>query len=262
MNTDTPLPQEEPAGENPPDGAIIDYYLVDNANEVVLDITDAAGKLIRHYSASDTMYKIPAVNIPLYWIRPQQILSAKKGSHRFTWDMRYAPLNLPASYPIAAIYKNTEPDATAPFAMPGNYTVTLTVNGIKYRQPLTITMDPRVKTAKPALQKQHDLSVICYEGRKQCLDALNKIRQFRSQLKDQIGTRPSAKGKDDELVLMETGLPGGEGTSFSKLNNSFATLLNIMQDADVAPTSRVIKAVNEAQSNLKWLMTKLSLFKL
>jgi photosystem II stability/assembly factor-like uncharacterized protein len=262
MNTDTPLPQEEPAGENPPDGAIIDYYLADKANEVALDITDAGGKLIRHYSSRDTMYKIPAVNIPLYWIRPRQILSAEKGSHRFTWDMRYAPLNLPVSYPIAAIYKNTEPDATAPFVMPGNYMVTLTVNGTKNTQLLTITMDPRVKTGKPALQKQHDLSVICYEGRKQCLEALNKIRQFRSQLKDKIGTAPAAKGKDDELVLMETGLPGGEGTSFNKLNNSFAALLNIMQDADVAPTSQVVKAVNEAQSNLKWLMNKLDQFKL
>jgi photosystem II stability/assembly factor-like uncharacterized protein len=262
MNTDTPIPQEEPAGENPPDGAIIDYYLADKANEVVLDITDVNGKVIRHYSSRDTMYKIPGVNIPFYWIRPQQILSAEKGSHRFTWDMRYAPLNLPASCPIAAIYKNTDPDATAPFVMPGSYTVTLTVNGIKHTQLITITMDPRVKTAKPALQKQHDLSVICYEGRKQCLDALNKIRQLRSGLKDKIGTEPSAKGKDDELVLMETGLPGGQGTSFSKLNNSFATLLNIMQDADVAPTSQVIKAVNEAQSNLKWLMNKLAQFKM
>jgi hypothetical protein len=85
---------------------------------------------------------------------------------------------------------------------------------------------------------------------------------LRSGLKDKIGTEPSAKGKDDELVLMETGLPGGQGTSFSKLNNSFATLLNIMQDADVAPTSQVIKAVNEAQSNLKWLMNKLAQFKM
>jgi photosystem II stability/assembly factor-like uncharacterized protein len=251
MSTDTPLPQEEPAGENPPDGAIADYYLTNNAKEVSLDIIDAKGKLIRHYSNKDTMYKVPNVNIPLYWIRPQQILSAEKGAHRFTWDMRYAPLNIPATYPIAAIYKNTEPDATAPFVMPGNYTVKLTVEGKVLSQPLIIKMDPRVKINNVDLQKQYDLSMICYEGRKQCLDALSEIRQMRSKLKDKIAVRPEAKGEDDVLSLLETGLPGAEGSSFNKLNSSFAALLNILQDADVTPTAQVVKAVKENQTILR-----------
>jgi hypothetical protein len=76
MWPDTPLPQEEPAGQNPPDGAAIDYYLSEDAKDVSLTITDSKGNLIRHFSNHDTMYKIPALNIPLYWIRPQQILSA------------------------------------------------------------------------------------------------------------------------------------------------------------------------------------------
>src|ERR1700744_3130818 len=93
MNTDTPLPQEEPAGENPPDGAIIDYYLpADAAGPVTLDIMDAAGKAIRHYSSTDTLYATPDVNIPPYWIRPQQLLSAKAGAHRFLWDLHCQPL--------------------------------------------------------------------------------------------------------------------------------------------------------------------------
>src|SRR4030095_11152449 len=83
MNPDTPLPQEEPGGQNPPDGAIINYYLQEEANAISLDLFDSRGKLIPHYSNNDTAYKIPAVNIPLYWIRSQQILSSKKGSHRF-----------------------------------------------------------------------------------------------------------------------------------------------------------------------------------
>lgn len=66
MNTDTPLPPEEPAGENPPDGAIIDYYLNNNADEVQLDILNDKGTLMRSFSSKDTLYKIPDVNIPLY----------------------------------------------------------------------------------------------------------------------------------------------------------------------------------------------------
>ncbi|MCZ0211706.1 hypothetical protein OZK63_40815, partial [Streptomyces sp. UMAF16] len=65
MNTDTPLPQEEPAGKNPPDGAIIDYYLPNNySGTVTLTIKDAAGKMIRTYASTDTPYAIPKVNIP------------------------------------------------------------------------------------------------------------------------------------------------------------------------------------------------------
>jgi hypothetical protein len=261
MNTDTPLPPEEPAGENPPDGAIIDYYLPGDANEIYLDIVDANGRTIRHYSNKDTMYKVPPVNIPQYWIRPQQMLPGEKGAHRFTWDMRYTPLNVPASFPIAAVHNNTAPAETSPFAMPGKYTAVLGVNGRRYSQPLTIAMDPRVKTSKIALQKQHDLSVTCYEGRKQCMQVLAEIRQLRAQIKNRVGTDGDAKAKDDMLVLFETGLPNGEGASFNKLNNSFATLLNILQEADVTPTSQATNAVNETQSMLKELLRRFGQFK-
>ena len=96
MNTDTPLPPDEPAGQNPPDGAIIDYYLNDNVvGSVTLDISDAHGNIVRHFSSEDKPYDIPKVNIPLYWIRPQEILSTKAGSHRFIWDLHYTPLHVP-----------------------------------------------------------------------------------------------------------------------------------------------------------------------
>lgn len=167
LNPDTPLPPDEPAGQNPPDGAMIDYYLKQEVTgEVTLDIVDNKGKVIRHYSSNDTLYKISEVDIPLNWIRPQQILSAEAGSHRFLWDMHYAPLDLPPSYPISAIYKNTAPQPTSPWVMPGNYTVKLFANGETFSQPLVIKMDPRVKTSLPELQKLHDLALQCYENRK------------------------------------------------------------------------------------------------
>ncbi len=181
MNTDTPLPTEEPAGENPPDGAVIDYYLNNNEEEVQLDIINDKGTLIRSYSNKDTLYNIPDVNIPLYWIRPQQILSAKQGAHRFLWDMKYTPLNIPVEYPMTAVIHNTAPVVTAPWVMPGNYTVKLTVKGKVYTQNLTIKMDPRVKTPIAQLQKQHDLSVICYEGRKKSMVKFPEIaRKFNT----------------------------------------------------------------------------------
>ena len=163
LNTDTPLPPEEPAGENPPDGALIDIFLKEDAQTaLVVEILNAQGKIIRTYSSKDTMYTVPPVNVPDYWIKPQQILSAKAGMQRFSWDMRYQPLNEPASFPISAVKGNTTPDPTSPWVMPGQYTVRMKVNGKQFEQPLKVVMDPRVKTTMKDLQRQHDLSVICY----------------------------------------------------------------------------------------------------
>jgi len=269
MWTDTPLPQEEPAGQNPPDGAIIDYYLKENMKEVSIDITDSKGKLIRHFNSKDTMYKIPPVNIPLYWIRPQQILSAEKGAHRFIWDLHYERLNITPSYPIAAIYKNTAPNETSPWVIPGNYFVHLTVDGEIANQPLVVKMDPRVKTSVADLQKQHDLSVQCYEGRKKCIEVLNEIRIYRAKLKSQMINPPSnladeLNRKDKEASALENTPQAGpsvaldvsQASSFGRLNNNFASLQNTLQEADMPPTTQTIKAVGDAQKQLNELLKK------
>ena len=248
-NTDTPLPPDEPAGQNPPDGAIIDYYLKDKANgEVTLEIIDAKGNVVRHYSSNDTLYKIPAVDIPLYWIRPQQILSGEAGSHRFIWDLHYTPLNLPASYPIAAIYKNTAPESTSPWVMPGNYTVRLKVNNETFSQPLIIKMDPRVKTSATDLQKQHDLSMVCYEGRlriskisKETVSVHNQIKELLSKSKDDL--HASLSSLDEKIINIENAKTKDKSKAFSQVNNSFASLFGILQESDMPPTKRTIESV-------------------
>jgi len=205
MNTDTPLPPEEPAGENPPDGAMIDYYLNNNsASTVKLEILNTKGELIRTFTSKDTLYTIPEVNIPLYWIRPQQILAANAGAHRFLWDMKYEPLNVPAAYPMKAIIHNTPPDATAPWVMPGTYKIRLTVDGQMQEQPITITMDPRVKTSTVQWQRQHDLSMICYEGRKKSMNKFPAIYQKFTGLFNILENTEMAPTSQTEKAVKET----------------------------------------------------------
>ena len=258
-NTDTPLPPDEPAGQNPPDGAVIDYYLKDKANsEVTLEIIDAKGNVVRHYSSNDTLYKIPEVDIPLYWIRPQHILSGGAGSHRFIWDLHYTPLNIPASYPIAAIYKNTAPESTSPWVMPGNYTVRLKVNNETFSQPLIIKMDPRVKTSATDLQKQHDLSMVCYEGRlrilktsKETVSVHNQIKELQSQSKDDM--HASLSSLDEEIINIENAKTKDKSKGFSQINNSFASLFARLQESDMPPTSATIESVRSSKKDFEQL---------
>ncbi len=216
MYPDTPVPQEEPAGQNPPDGAIINYYLNSDAANVLLEILDSKGNMIRRYSSSDTLYTIPRNNVPPYWIRPQQILSGKAGSHRFMWDMHYQPLNLPATYSISATYMNTAPEPTSPWVMPGTYTARLTVDGKTYNQSFIVKMDPRVKTSSKDLAAQHDLSIICYNYMKRCMEALK-----------------------------ETGLATEKTTELRRFQGVFSSLQNILQDSDLPPTTQTIAAVKD-----------------
>jgi hypothetical protein len=255
MNSDTPLPQEEPAGQNPPDGAIIDYYLpADAKGGATLEILDAKGAVVRSYSSSEPADVIPPQNIPLYWIRPQQRLSAAEGAHRFFWDLHYAPLALPPSYPIAAIYQQTAPDPTSPWVLPGTYSVRLTVNGASITKPLVVTMDPRVKAPAAAIKLQHDLSLTCYRGRIDAMALLREVRNLRAQIKDRssaAGDSAAAilKALDARLGIFESAAP--EGKSIGALNGAFASVLNILHDADRQPTSQAIAAVASTERNFK-----------
>jgi photosystem II stability/assembly factor-like uncharacterized protein len=236
MNPDTPLPPEEPAGQNPPDGAVINYYIKDKATSpVTLEITDAAGKLVRRYSSDEKPYTIPDVNLPAYWLRPQQLLSGEAGAHRFMWDMHYPPLDVPPAYPIAATYHQTAPDPTSPWVTPGTYTIKLTVNGKTYAQPLTIIMDPRVKTGAVALKQQHDLSLEAYEGRKQVLLMQKEVSALESQAKT-----------DAQKKSLETAK-----NSLAGLSRTFSALFGVLQDTDMPATSQAIASVGQAQVSLK-----------
>ena len=128
---------------------------------MTLEILDAVtGEVFRKYSSADPDDPpVPGRNIPDYWIRPQQKLSAAPGLHRFVWDVRYAPPEVDSfTYPISAVAHNTPKDPQGMFVLPGTYQVRLTVGGRTYRQAVVVRMDPRVKTSVADLALQYKLS--------------------------------------------------------------------------------------------------------
>jgi photosystem II stability/assembly factor-like uncharacterized protein len=252
MYPDTPLPADEPAGKNPPDGAIIDYYLSANStSEVTLDITTHSGGLIRHYSSKDTMYKIPPVNIPLYWVRPQQILSADSGSHRFLWDMRYTPLNVAPEYPISATVGETAPAPTSPWVKPGFYIVTLTVNGQKYAQTIEIKMDPRVKTLIPSIMQQFDLASICYVDRKNTVEGLKEMANIKTAIQTMLPHCTPALSD-----TLKTFLRNCDSLKLDRIDYKLKVLFDAINGVDAAPTSQCVDAVKATDADYKIIWVK------
>jgi photosystem II stability/assembly factor-like uncharacterized protein len=257
LNTDTPPPPDEPAGENPPDGAMIDYFLAENESApVTLEIKDSKGGLVRRYSSTDAPI-LPDPNklrIPGYWVRAPQPLSSGRGMQRFLWDMHYTPLpGIDPDYPMAAIYRQTPPRATSPWAMPGDYTVALTVSGKSYAQPLKLQLDPRVKASTTDLQEQFDFSRRLHDLRTM-LEPIGKsfdaiIKQL-FKLKEQAPSDEVTKSVDAfEKKLKDLGPPNPRPEAPPALHvlESVKSLFGEIEGVDAAPTPKIKAAVADLE---------------
>jgi photosystem II stability/assembly factor-like uncharacterized protein len=273
VNTDTPLPPEEPVGKNPPDGAILNYWLkTAPSGAVTLEIFDSAGKLVRRFSSADKIEPIneKELSIPSYWVRQPQPLPAAAGMQRFVWDLHYPAPEGPQSYPIAAIYKDTAPEPKGPWVMPGEYTVKLTTGGKTYMQPLKVRMDPRIKTPAEALKLQYDLSMQCYEGANQARQAQVEIRSLRAQIKtlaERLGKNPTATSLaefDKKIAALEgaggAGARGGMAPvgagepTLGRVASEMGSLMGLLQGADMTPTTQATTACEQTFKAFNGLM--------
>jgi photosystem II stability/assembly factor-like uncharacterized protein len=271
--TDTPLPPEEPAGQNPPDGAMIDYFLkASSSAPVTLEIIDASGKVVRHFSSADKPEVVnpKELNVPMYWVRPARVLSAAAGMHRFVWNLHYPePDVLAHEYPISATYHDTPRYPLGAAVLPGQYSVILSVDGKKYTQTLDMRMDPRVKTSAEDLRRQFDLDQKIADALHKDYEAVQQVRSVRAQIKWlQRGKYANSAASSTALdaaakvaAELETkaaaleGEEGGrylstpEGRSLVRLNGGFNTLVSGLDTADAAPTtqqSAMFEELNQA----------------
>ena len=272
-NTDTPLPPEIPAGQNPPDGAMFDYWIKGAAQKVVLEVSDSAGKLVRRFASDDKPEPIDEkeLNVPTYWIRSERALSAEPGMHRFVWDMHYpAPDALERDYPISAVYRDTPRSPLGPPILPGGYTVKLTVDGDTHVQSLNVKMDPRVKASPSDLQAQFALEMKIVDAMHRDFVTLTQVRNLRASLKNlqqSGGAKISGPLADLDKKCSEIeGTEGGFGASFLstpagrslvRLNAGLNTLLGAVDSADTAPTTQAgssFEDVNKAldEQTARW----------
>ena len=264
LNTDTPIPPEEPMGQNPPDGAIINYYLKSDASEVKLEIFDDQQRLVRRYSSKDEPEKINENQLPYptYWLRPPRILPTKAGMQRWVWNLRYPPPEgFPRTFPISAIYRDTPSQPEGPLASPGEYTVKLTVGGKQFTGPLTLKMDPRVTTPPTSIAKMFEISMRCYEGIAKTRSAQAEIRKLRDQLKalkekaGQGTTAEAIAALDQKAAAIEGagggfGPRGGGGSGLARLASELLSVMNLVEGVDAAPTAQAAAASDALQKSL------------
>jgi photosystem II stability/assembly factor-like uncharacterized protein len=267
---DTPYPRETPAGENPPDGAIIDYYLnPPPSGELTLSISDEKGNEIARFSSESKPPEYLPPNVPDYWFAPEPVLTKKAGLNRFVWDLRYpAPAALPYSYygelleyseytladhAIPSMTPRQQP--RGPLVAPGKYTVELLYAGKTLRQPLVIEMDPRVHASQEDLLAQRDVALGIVRGMKSSFDSYHQIATLQNTLKARLrnlkddSAKKSAEDLQKQIDALEKGTRKEPGVG--PVNRDLARLLFSVENADMRPAETVSAAVEQSCQRLE-----------
>ncbi len=261
---DTPLPPETPAGNNPPNGAILNYYLARPLQgEVTLTIYDEHGSLVRRLPDSKALDQLPPPNIPAYWFAPPAVPPSVAGVNRFVWDLRYPPPHtLPYGYfgerqeyteytlPNDAIVGETpRQQPQGPLAVPGTYTIELQVNDRKYREQLIVKLDPRLTASSADLQDQLDLSRRIMTGMEATYQAFNAVAGVRAKLNVQSkSTDASVSALDKKLDDIQNGARDNRG--LGTLNRDLTRNFYDVNSADIRPTPSAAATVDEACRNI------------
>ena len=271
-NTDTPLPPDEPAAANPPDGVTIDYYLPQATSpSVTLEILDASGQLVRKFSSTDkpesTEEELKKQLIPHYWLRPFRPLPNEAGMHRWVWDLHYpTPDSTRHEYPIAAIPGDTPRYPLGPTALPGTYTARLTADGKTHTAPFIVKMDPRVKTPTAGLEKKFQVESRLASLLSQTSQAVLQAGSIRDPLQklSQQATGPvrdSVQAFQSKLTSV-LGAPAGfmappaNEITLSRVNGQVAVLYGQVWQVDTEPTAAQSDAISATEHDAADVMKR------
>ncbi len=268
MSQDTPLPPETPAGDNPPDGATIYYFLKSApAGDIKLSIYDSHNNLVHEFSNIPAPYDKTPANAPEYWFAPQPSLTKTAGLNRFTWDLRYPSMKMlrygyygsqldyieytgsdhaiPGDFP-----RDLQPGA---FVVPGQYSLVLDVNGTTYRQSLTVTIDPRVQVSQADLVRQFEVESNVSAQMTATYDGDVQARALRAAIADRqksVGTdatkkdvADALKALDDQVTDADDGKP--EDLGLGPLNRELARLAFMIESGDARPASLLEASVEQ-----------------
>jgi hypothetical protein len=194
--TGTPLPPEEPTAENPPNGAMIDYFLPSAAGRVELEIFDGQQNLVRKFSSASSSEdrktgKHAALAVAERWFPKTEAVEKSAGLHRFVWNLTWGSSGGPSADEESE-YRNP----SGPKVVPGIYQVRLTVDGKAQDQPLKVVMDPRSPATAEVLAQQLRLGQQIFGETIKARRALAEIESIQKQLAE---LQPKLGDKNAEL---------------------------------------------------------------
>jgi photosystem II stability/assembly factor-like uncharacterized protein len=239
-NKDTPLAPETPVGENPPQGAMIDYWLGATPKQpVTLEIRDASGAVVRRFSSLDRPANLPGDRyFAEEWTKPQPVLAATPGAHRWIWDLRAArPKALEYSYSIAAVWgKDTPLLPEGQLVPPGRYTAILTVDGAHQSQTFEVLADPRVANADYLAASR--FSAALYEPMAKTWTGSAETDAVRDQLAKRIpGLHNAALAAQAKALAARLEPSEVPNSGFSGENATLASLETAAEGSDAAPSA-------------------------
>ena len=253
----TPLPPEEPTAENPPNGAMIDYYLNSAANEVKLEILDAQQNLVRRFSSADKRQATrPPLPIAERWFPKPEVLEKIQGMHRFVWDLTWSSSGGPSGDEDSE-FRNP----SGPKAVPGIYQVRLTVDGRSQNQTLRIAMDPRSAATAQTLQQQLHLGQTMYG---ETLDARRAIAEISSLQKQIADVQQKLDAKDSALksaladaqaeinkILVNKAAPADKSPGLQEAYAGVTSALRVVEGGERAAPSQAITLYEESSHYVK-----------
>ena len=268
VNQDTPFPPEVPHSDNPPDGVIIYYYLASApSGPVTLDVLDASGAVVRHLSSAP----IPALKEaatppnPSFWLATPTPLPVAPGTNRVNWDIRYDdPPAFSHSWEINANPGATPASPQGPLALPGVYTIKLTVDGKSYTQTVTVRDDPRSPATAAALRAEHALDLKRLQGLTESWEGYQQANALRegvaadtgAGMPAEVATTARALAARIDSVAGTLGGPGGfffrrsTTPNFVGVNGALVRQLNQADQGDGMPTPAEVANYNSACSDL------------
>jgi photosystem II stability/assembly factor-like uncharacterized protein len=248
---DTPWPPETPLGENPPTGAVIDYWLAHPAADgVTLTVTDRAGAVVRRFSSTERPESLAArPYFETEWLGTPRRLASGAGMHRFVWDLREArPASPEYDYSIAAVRTSGTPvEPEGALVVPGTYTVTLSANGVTRTQPLTVRLDPRIHVSERDLADQLAMTRLAITALGRGAVALREIEHARTT---RTGRLPASLA--DSLAALSGSGEAGLGSTTRRL----ASLVRDLEGADTAPTQAQKTFLDECTRRVDGLVAR------
>jgi photosystem II stability/assembly factor-like uncharacterized protein len=266
----TPLPPEEPTAENPPAGAVIDYFLKSPARNLTLEVFDAQQKIVRKFSSADQSSqdegggKHPSLPIAERWFPKPDVLEKTPGIHRFVWNLRWG-----SSGGSGVDEESEDRNPSGPKVVPGSYTVRLTVDGETQNRTLRLVMDPRSPATREILQRQTELGQQMFLetlAARRALAEIGSVQKQLSEVSEKLGETNAALKSALTLTQSEMAeilaKPGTEAAGgLQSAYTDLASALHVVEGGDRAVPSQAIRVYEESSQRIKAGIAEWSSFK-